>query len=169
MSKSTTQDSMKIHGMFRVHIEEDGKIVGDSGWHENQITTYGFNNFIVSSLGSIAGSAYIGWAALGTGTAPATNAQYLPGENYTNGSSSVVRASVAAATSSTSKALALTATFNSTNSFVTSTGANISNIGLYNISGPTTAAGSLFAGNTYTSSALASNQNVNITYSVSFS
>lgn len=154
--------------MFRVHIEEDGEIVGDSGWHENQITNLGFNNFIVSSLGSISGSAYINYAALGTGGVPAASATSLSGEVSTNVSGSVVRAAVTAATSSTSKALQLTATFNSTNSFITAA-ANISNIGLFNVSGPTTASGTLFAGNTYTSSSLATNQNVNVTYTISFS
>ena len=36
--------------MFRLQIEEDGKIVGDSGWHENLITNLGFLN-IVNQLG----------------------------------------------------------------------------------------------------------------------
>jgi len=165
---SKTQENTKVRGMFRVHLEEDGKIVGDSGWHENQITNLGFNNFIVSSLGSISGSAYIAYAALGTGGAPAATATTLSGEVSTNGSGSVVRAAVTAATSSTSKSLVNTATFSSSNSFITAS-ANISNIGLWNISGPTTASGTLFAGNTYTSSALATNQNVNITYTINFS
>lgn len=168
MSKQATQDKTRVRGMFRVQLEEDGKIVGDSGYHENQITNLGFNSFIVSSLGSIAGSAYISHAALGTGGAPAAAATSLSGEVSTNGSASVVRAAVTAATSSTSKALQLTATFNSTASFITAA-ANISNIGLFNVSGPTTASGTLFAGNTYTSSALATNQNVNVTYTISFS
>jgi hypothetical protein len=168
MSKSLAQENTKVRGMFRVHIEEDGKIVGDSGWHENQITNLGFNNFIVSSLGSISGSAYISHAALGTGGAPAAAATTLSGEVSTNGSGSVVRAAVTAATSSTSKSLQNTATFSSTASFITAA-ANISNIGLWNVSGPTTASGTLFAGNTYTSSTLATNQNVNITYTINFS
>lgn len=167
MSKSTTENT-KVRGMFRVHLEEDGKIVGDSGWHENQITNLGFNNFIVSSLGSISGSAFIGYAALGTGGAPAASATTLSGEVSTNGSGSVVRAAITAATSSTSKSLVNTATFSSSNSFITAAAA-ISNIGLFNISGPTTASGTLFAGNTYTSSSLATNQNVNITYTINFS
>lgn len=168
MSKTAIQDHGKVRGFFRLHIEEDGKIVGDSGWHENQITNLGFNNFIVSTLGGIAGSSQITFAALGTGGAPAAAATSLSGEVSTNGSGSVVRAAVTTATSSTSKALQNTATFSSANSFITAS-ANISNIGLWGVSGPTTASGTLFAGNTYTSSALATNQNCNISYSISFS
>jgi hypothetical protein len=152
------QQAMKVRGMFRVQIDEDGAIVGDSGWTENQITDLGFNQFLVSALGSIAGSKYISHVALGTGTAPGASATTLNGEL-----GEAVRKAVTAATSSTSKALQLTATFASADSFVTAS-RNISNIGLFNSS----AAGTLFAGNTFTSSAVATNQAVNITYTVSF-
>jgi hypothetical protein len=96
--------------------------------------------------------------ALGTGTAPGASATTLNGEL-----GEAVRKAVTAATSSTSKALQLTATFASADSFVTAS-RNISNIGLFNSS----AAGTLFAGNTFTSSAVATNQAVNVTYTVSF-
>jgi hypothetical protein len=39
---------------------------------------------------------------------------------------------------------------------------------LFQTSGPTTASGTLVAGNTYTSSACATNQNVNVTYDLIF-
>lgn len=168
MSKQASDDQIKVKGMFRVHIEEDGKIVGDSGWRKNQITNLGFNDFIVSSLGGLSGSSQITYTSLGTGGAPIATATSLSGEVSTNGSGSVVRAAVTTATSSTSKALVNTATFASANSFITAS-ASISNIGLWGVSGPTTASGTLFAGNTYTSSSLATNQNVNITYTISFS
>lgn len=158
----------KIKGMFRVQLTEDGKIVGDSGWKQNQITNDGFNSYLVSQLGTGLTGSKISHVALGTGGAPASNATTLSGEVSTNGSGSVVRAAVTAATSSSSKTLRNTATFSSANSFITAT-ANISNIGLFGVSGPTTASGTLFAGNTYTSSALATNQNVNITYDIIFS
>jgi hypothetical protein len=157
-----------IKGMFRVQLTEDGKIVGDSGWKNNQITNDGFNSYLVNQLGTSLTGSKISHVSLGTGGAPASNATTLTGEVSTNGSGSVVRAAVTAATSSTSKTLRNTATFSSANSFITAT-ANISNIGLFGVSGPTTASGTLFAGNTYTSSALATNQNVNITYDIIFS
>lgn len=168
MSKKAQQDKSTVRGFFRVHIEEDGKIVGDSGWKENLITNQGFLQYIVNSLGTGLSGAKISHAALGTGGVPVATDTALSGEVSTNVSGSVVRAAVTAATSSTSKSLVNTATFSSANSFITAS-ANISNIGLFNVSGPTTASGSLFAGNTYASSALATNQNVNVTYTINFS
>lgn len=153
------KEGVKVVGMFRLNITEDGKIVGDSGWKKNQVTNLGFNQYLVSALGSIAGSKYVSHVALGTGGAPAASDTSLAGEQS-------VRASVTAATSSASKTVRFTATFDSAVSFVTAS-KNISNIGLFNTS--TAAGGTLFAGNTFTSSAVATNQNVNATYDIVFS
>jgi hypothetical protein len=155
-------DGLKIKGMFRVQINDDGRIVGDSGWKKNQITNLGFNNFLVSSLGAIAGSSQISYVALGTGTVPGAAATSLPNElGETNG-----RAAVTAATSSSSKTVRFTGTFASANSFATAS-RNIANIGLFATS--TQNAGTLFAGNTFSSSTVATNQNVNVTYDIIFS
>lgn len=168
MSKTKSlKDMPRVRGMFRLHIEEDGKIVGDTGWHENQITNLGFNN-IVNQLGTSLTGSKISHAALGTGGAPAASDTTQAGEVSTNGSGSVVRAALTAATSSSSKTLRNTATFSSANSFI-SASANISNVGLWQTSGPITSSGTLMMGNTYTSSALATNQNVNLTYDLIFS
>lgn len=153
----SNQDAIKVRGFFRVAITEDGEVVGDSGFVPNQITNLGFNQYLVSSLGSIAGSKYVSHAALGSGGAPAAADTTLAGEVEK-------RAAVTAATSSSSKTLRFTATFASSDSFVTNT-QNISNIGLFN----TSASGTLFAGNTYASSSVATNQNVNATYDIVFS
>lgn len=164
-------DSGRIRGMFRVNITEDHDgnevIVGDSGWHENLITNLGFLN-LVNQLGTSLTGSKISHAALGTGGAPVGTDTTQAGEVSTNGSGSVVRAAVTAATSSTSKTLRNTATFSSANSFITAS-ANISNIGLWQTSGPTTASGTLMAGNTFASSAVATNQNVNATYDLIWS
>lgn len=152
---------LKIKGMFRIQIteDEDGKVVlkGDSGWQENTVVNLGFNQYLVSSLGGIGGSKQITHMGLGTGTAPGAAATSLEGETDK-------RTTVTAATSSGSKTLRLTATFGSSDSFVTAT-RNISNVGIFN----TSAAGTLFAGNTYASSSVATNQNVNSTYDIIFS
>jgi hypothetical protein len=160
------KDGLKVRGFFHIQIEEDGRIVGDSGRIENQITNLGFNN-MVNQLGTSLTGSKISHAALGTGGAPAASDTTQSGEVSTNGSGSVVRAALTAATSSTSKTLRNTATFSSANSFITAS-ANISNIGLWQTSGPTTASGTLMCGNTFTSSALATNQNVNISYDLIF-
>lgn len=165
-TKGASRDSMKIKGMFHVQIEEDGKIVGDSGWIENQITNLGFNN-IVNQLGTGLTGSKIMAVALGTGGAPAAADTVLAGEVLATGANSVIRPTLTAATSSTSKTLRNTATFSSANSFA-SASYNISNIGLWSTTGPVSTSGTLLAGNTYTSSALATNQNVNITYDLIF-
>lgn len=142
-------EGIKVKGCYRIQITEDGEIVGDSGWLNNQVVNLGFNQYLVSTLGAIAGSKQISHMALGSGGAPAAADATLAGEVE-------VRAAVTAATSSSSKTLRLTATFASSDSFVTNT-QNISNVGLFN----TSASGTLFAGNTYASSSCATNQNVN--------
>lgn len=152
-----TNDSVKVQGMFRVNITENGKVVGDSGWRKNQITNLGFNQYLVGSLGNISGKS-VTHAALGTGGAPAAADTTLAGEQS-------VRAALTVATSSSSKTLRNTATFSSAASFVTAS-KNISNIGLFNTS--TAATGTLFAGNTYASSTVATNQDVNVTYDILF-
>lgn len=154
------EDFIKVKGAFRLQIAEDGKVVGDSGWNENQVTNLGFNQYIVLSLGSLAGSKYVTHAALGTGGAPAATATSLAGESEVD-----KRQAITAASSSGSKTLRLTATFNSSNSFV-SASKNISNVGLFNTSAQTT--GTMLAGNTYASSSVATNQNVNLTYDLIF-
>lgn len=150
------KDGIKVMGRFRLQITEDGKIMGDSGWKQNQITNLGFNTYLVMSLGSIAGSKYVTHMTLGSGGAPAAADTSIAGEI-------VKRTTVTAASSSGSKTLRLTATFSSADSFVTNT-QNLSNIALAN----TSAGGTIFAGNTYTSSSCATNQNVNATYDVIF-
>lgn len=152
------RDRSTVKGFFRVQITEEGEIVGDSGWRKNQITNDGFNDYMAKLIGAISGSRQVSHVALGTGGAPAASDTTLAGEV-------VKRAAVTAATSTTSKAVQFTATFSSANSFVTDT-RNISNIGLFNTS--TQGATGLLAGNTYASSSCATNQNVNVTYTLSW-
>jgi hypothetical protein len=137
--------------------DQSGNIVGDSGYKENQVTNDGFNNYLIKSLGSLSGSARVSHMAVGTGGVPAASDTTLAGEQ-------AVRESITAATSSSSKTVRFTANFNSADSFVTAT-ANISNVGLFNSS----AGGTLFAGNTYASSACLTNMGINATYDVIFS
>ena len=163
METPVVQERMGLRGFFHVQIEENGKIVGDSGWVKNTVTNLGFNQFLVSSLGSIAGSKYLASMALGTGTEPGAAATTLQGE-LLNSTGGEVRAALTAATSSGSKTLRLTATFASAASFA-SASQNISNVGLFAAG----AGGTIFAGNTFASSTVATNQNVNATYDIIFS
>jgi hypothetical protein len=155
-------EPLKVKGMFRVQLEENGQIVGDSGWKENLITNVGFQNFLTSLLGKTTGSIQVTHMSLGTGGAPIATDTTLTGEALGTGSVPIRQAVTVAVASS--KTVNFTGTFSSSNSFVSTT-QNISNIGLFG----TSSGGTLFAGNTYASSACATNQNVNATYAISFS
>lgn len=151
-------ETIKVRGFFHVQIAdpETGEIVGDSLWRENQVTNLGINQYLVSALGSIAGSKYVSHVGLGTGAGPAAGDTSLGSEVGT-------RQAVTAATSSTSKTARFTATF-AAGWHSSAAAFNISSIGLFNSS----STGTLFSGNTYASSSCASNQAVNVTYDITF-
>ena len=158
-----TKSAIKVRGFFRVQITEnkDGKemIVGNSGWRKNQVTNLGFEQYLAQTLAGMAGSKTVSHMALGTGGAPAAVDTSLAGEIM----SSTQRKTVSPSTIA-SKTAQFTAAFASSASFVTAA-VNLSNVGLFN----TSTGGTLFAGNTYTSSSCATNQNVNATYQIRFS
>lgn len=154
-------DLMTIKGAVYLQIEEDGRIVGDSGWLKNIVTTGGFQNFCNLIGTSLTGSE-INFANVGTNGTPASNATALPSE-VVGTNSAVQRAAVTAATQAGSKTLRFTATLSSSNSFVTQS-QTINNVGLFCHS----TTDNLQAGVSYTASAVATNQNVNITYDLVF-
>jgi hypothetical protein len=159
LAKPGHHDPVQVRGFYRVQLtdpKDPEKIVGDSGWQENIIVDAGKRYFLVYTLGAIAGSGQVSQVAIGSGGLPNATDTTLGGE--------VVKRAAASAASNGSTSVQFTATFSSTNSFVTNT-QNISNIGLFN----STSGGTLFAGNTYNSSSCATNQNVNVTYTVTFS
>ncbi len=156
----TPKDCLKVRGFFRVQITEKGKVVGDSGWKKNTVTNLGFDQYLCQTLGGMAGSKTVSHIALGTGGAPAASDTTLAGEIM----SSTQRVTVSPSTIA-SKTVQFTAAFLSANSFLTAS-ANISNVGLFN---STATGATLFAGNTYTSSSCATNQNVNVSYQIRFS
>lgn len=164
--KNKLHDGIKVTGVFRVQITEDDargkqRVIGDSGWQKNQVTNLGISQYINQWLVSGSGGKAVTHAALGTGGAPASNDTTLAGE-LTHAAND--RASVSTSIVS-SRTAQFTAAWASSDSFMSAT-ANISNIGLFNTS--TTSVGTLFAGNTYASSSLATNQNVNATYQIRF-
>jgi hypothetical protein len=157
MVENQIDDAIRIKGSFRLAIAEDGKILHTTDWHENQVTNDGKRYYLAALLGALAGSSQIGFLGLGTGTAPAAAATTLEGE--------VTKRAAVTAASSGSTAVTFTATFASSNSFVTAT-KNIANIGLFASSA--TGAGTVFAGNTFASSSCATNQDVYTTYTITF-
>lgn len=161
------KSGVQIRGFYRLHITEDKDgeeiIVGDSGWHENTLTNLGIQNYLAKTLAASAGSKQIGFIAIGTGAAPATNATVLAGEIMGSTHRKAVTKSYSSRTvSNGSGTMQFTATFASSDSFLTGA-SNISNIGLF---AATTTNDTLFAGNTYASSACATNQNINATYEI---
>ena len=138
-----------VKGFARLQIvdKKSKKVVGDSGWFENQITNYGLNSCIVAApIG--AASVQAAGLLLGSGTNPASDAVALPSSNtdyYSAfGQSSVIDSLTARMTQSFDGTLGA---------------ATIANIGVFAAS-----SGSLLAGKTFASSALATTQSVNCSY-----
>lgn len=161
-------DGIKVRGFYRVQITDEGKVVGDSGWKENQITNLGIRQYLVDWLTSGSGKS-ITHMALGTGGSPASDATTLGGEVFHQSANATTNSRAAVSSSIVASGTAqFTANFASANSFLTAS-ANISNVGLFETYLTSLAnAGTLFAGNTFASSACATNQAVNATYQIRF-
>lgn len=143
--------NIAVKGFARLQIVDNKtkRIVGDSGWFENQITNYGLNSCIVAApIG--AASVQAGGLRLGSGTNPASSAVAL------DGSHSAYYSAFAQSTVISSLTARMTQGFNGTLGAVT-----IANIGVF-----ANSTGSLLAGKTYPggSSALATTQSVNCSY-----
>ena len=159
--ESLVKDSAGVRGFFRLKIREDDKIVGDSGWFENLVTNVGVSKFLHAFSGS-SGTLQVSHVSVGTGAVPASDATTLPGEGLQASKRAAVSlASTIRAASNGTSTMQFAATLASSDSFITVAN-NISNIGLFN----SITNGSLMAGNTYTSSALATNQNVEMSYQI---
>ena len=148
-------DGVKLHGFFRLTIHDpDGKSVGDTGWVKNQIVNLGFQDYIVGSLGAIAGAKTVSHMALGTGTAPGAAGTSLNGESRIR--------KTTANTCVASQTLQCVAAWDSSDN---TSAITLNNIGLFN----TASAGTLLCGNTFATSQWASNQSISATYQVRFS
>lgn len=155
------KDTIKATGFFRLNLVEDGKVVGDSGWLQNQVVDLGFSHYLVDLLGQGANSKQISRMMLGTGTAPNATHTSLNGELNT---ATYTRTTVTFANVG-SKTARFTATFASANSHITAA-VTLQNIGIIN---NTTSAGTMMAGNTYSTSQWNTNQDLNATYEIRFS
>ncbi len=160
MSKKANGDGVGVRGFFRAQVTENGRVVGDSGWRENQVLNDGIEQYIVTWVVSGSGGKAVTHMAIGTGGAPASNATVIAGQ-VTDGKRAAVSTSIVS-----SRTAQFTAAFNSSDSFLTAT-ANISNVGLVNTSA--TNAGTFLCGAAFASSAIATNNNLNVTYQVRFS
>ena len=148
-------------GFFRVNVLENGQIIGDSGWLENQITDLGYSHYLTDLLGQGANSKQISRMMLGTGTAPNATHNTLNGELNT---ATYTRTTVSF-TNTQSKTARFTATFASSSSHITAA-VTLQNIGIIN---NTKSAGTMMAGNTYATSQWNTNQDLQATYEIRFS
>ena len=155
-----SRSRVRVRGFFRIHLLEDGRVVGDSGWQRNTVVNLGFSHYLVDLLGIGANSKQISRMMLGTGTAPGATDTGLNGELNT---ATYTRTTVTFANVS-SKTARFTASFNSANSHITAA-VTLQNIGVIN---NTTSAGTMMAGNTYATSQWNTNQDVNATYELQF-
>jgi hypothetical protein len=160
---------VRIEGFCRLQIrdyDDDGLpsiVAADSGWQgPNQVTNIGFQNYINYVLGGSVGSILVSYAAVGTGTTPASNAGSLPGEYAPATNAEARRPTTYSAPSSTQ--IQWVASWASSDN---TSGGNIAvaNAGLYNHSSNL----SLMCGKTYTSSTWGTNQALNLTYSLNLS
>jgi len=162
MEQEKSVDGLRARGFFKLQIKDaDGKVAGDSGWKENQIVNLGFQDYLCQGIAGMAGSKTISHAMLGTGTAPGAAATALAGE-ITD-----VAAARAAVTPTTIASKTIQFAFTIASNVYTEA-KTIQNVGLINHSSTATA-GTIFAGNTYATSALATNQSVNGSYQIRFS
>ena len=160
-TKRPAGSNVSVRGFFRLHIREGGRIVGDSGWRANTVTNLGFSHYLTDLLGQGANSKQISRMMLGTGTAPNATHNTLDGELNT---ATYTRTTVTF-TNTSSKTARFTATWASSSSHITASVA-LQNIGICN---NTTSGGTIMAGNTYTTSAWNTNQDVNASYEIRFS
>jgi hypothetical protein len=152
------KEALTLRGFYRIKLGEEKKgkkiVVGDSGWHENQVTNLGFQNYVCALIGGLAGSKQVGAVVIGTGGAPATDATALAGETKRQ---SCGNATVASKTMRATAAIASGDHPGGT--------PNISNIALIET---TASGGTIMCGNTYASSTWNSNQGLSATYELRF-
>jgi len=152
------KNKIGVNGFFRVQIvdKETGKIKGNTGWIENQITNYGLESCIVGKpINASNGSpVYVAGLILGSASTPASSAVSLSGSD-TKQYSAVAMSSVVAS---------LTARLSQ--SFEGSGGSSMATLG--NIGVLANSTGSLIAGKGFATSEFGADQDVNATYELRY-
>ncbi|MGD8499100.1 MAG: hypothetical protein PVJ86_00540 [Phycisphaerales bacterium] len=155
MSRKTNIESLGVKGFFRLQIVDKAtkKIMGDSGYLENQITNYGLESCIVALPFKCANSIQCSGILLGSGTGVASD-----GTNLQNSLESYWSA-FAQSTVSDSLTARATVSFDGTRGAAT-----LQEIGVKAVSTDTVIAAKSFA-----SSAITTDQDVNCTYELRYS
>jgi hypothetical protein len=152
--KKGNTEAVAIKGFTRLQIKnkKDGKIVGDTGWLQNQITNYGLESCIVALPFKCAGSIQATGIMLGSGTGVASD-----GTNLQNSNSDYWTA-FAQSTVSDSLTCRATASIDGTKGAAT-----LQEIGVFAAS-----TGTVIAAKSFNSSALTTDQDVNCTYELRY-
>lgn len=162
---SKANDGLKAKGFFRLTVTEGDKVVGDSGWKENTITMLGKEQYLCNLIAGTTGSKYIQSVAIGAGTDTiASNATGLTSE-FSTANGSYTRMPVTVTTSVNGSTAIVQFAFAQAAS-VLATATTLAEVALINA---TATGGQIFSGNTFTASALATNQAVNGSYEIRFS
>jgi len=153
--KKDSGSTVGVKGFFRLQIvdKKTKKIVGDSGYFQNQITNYGLESCVVALPLKCAASLQASGMMLGSGVDPVASdtALNLSNTNYWSsfGQSTVIASLTARATQSFDGALGA---------------ATLINIGIFAAS-----TGTLIAGKAFASSAITTDQDINATYELRYS
>ncbi len=152
-----------MEGFYRVNLVETqgkdkGRVLGDSGWGHNLITSEGLTAFFTKTILRTAGSSSIHYVQLGSAaSALASNGSSLVGEFAKSNMVSVTSAMTTRAASTDGDTARFTGTFASNFAGASST---VAGIGLYYSSG----AESIFCGGSFASSTFGTTQAINVTY-----
>jgi hypothetical protein len=158
VKKRKARDTIKVRGFCRVQIRDHktGKVVGDSGWGPNTVTDFGLDNACAGAMIGAAGScqALSGVIATQSTAVDATQISLLgtQGEVVDLSPSTIV-----------------TGTAQVTASFAGSDLGGTITVGSVGLHSNTNAATDLVAGKTFTTSQMATNQDLDITYQIQFS
>lgn len=147
-------DPIGVKGFFRLNIidKKTKKIVGDSGWIQNQITNYGLESCIVALPFKCANSIQASGIMLGSGTGVASTGTNLQNSNSDYWAAFAYSQVVASLTA------------RATCSFDGTVGAaTLQEIGVFAAS-----TGTVICAKSFTSSALTTDQDVNCTYELRY-
>ena len=153
VKKSGTKSKLVVRGFIRGQLVENGRVVGDSGWVQNKLTNDGLTD-LARLAGAVAGSYAVGYAQLGT----QTDAVDMSQTDLSGGVNSFIALNLATSGTCT---LTCTASFSSSD---LAASCEVGAAGLFK----TNSAGSMFAMQTFATSAWATNQDFNLTYQIRF-
>lgn len=158
MKTRKASEGITVRGFFRAQIvdKKTKKIIGDSGWCPNTVTNFGLDNACAGASIGASGSCQALSAHLAT-QSTAVNATQISLVGTENTMQDLTPSTVATGTAR------VTCSFDGTDNSATIT---VGSVGLHSNTNPAT---DLIAGQTFTTSQFATNQDLNLTYELRFS